>query len=210
MLGKKHWLLAFFFLLASSLSLFAQEEGNTESESKSESESEETEKASDEYPYPAFRSEEYKEFVPKRRQDQQDKFLDRKYNYPAKPRDKWEIGLDAGLLMVSGDIKTGFTDWKAGDKFHTKLGFGGHIRRSFGYVFSLRGNFMMGSTWGRNWQAAQGWSFSSIDPTYHPNGALSGSTRYDEYNDDPRPTTLTLLPIQAEMCFTTTKLIFVS
>lgn len=188
MLGKKHWLLAFFFLLASSLSLFAQEEGNTESESKSESESEETEKASDEYPYPAFRSEEYKEFVPKRRQDQQDKFLDRKYNYPAKPRDKWEIGLDAGLLMVSGDIKTGFTDWKAGDKFHTKLGFGGHIRRSFGYVFSLRGNFMMGSTWGRNWQAAQGWSFSSIDPTYHPNGALAGSSRYDEYNEDgPTP-----------------------
>lgn len=187
MLGKKHWLLAFFILFASSVSLFAQEEGNTESEEGTSTEAEE-EKSSDEYPYPSFRSEEYKDFVPKRRQDQQDKFLDRKYNYPAKPRDKWEIGIDAGLLMVSGDVKTGFTDWKAGDKFHTKLGFGGHIRRSFGYVFSLRGNFMMGSTWGRNWQAAQGWSYSSIDPTYHPNGALGGSSLYDEYNEDgPTP-----------------------
>lgn len=179
MLGKKHLLFSLLFLFACSTAILAQDDEDTSSKS------EDTEATdSNEYPYPAATTEEYKDYVSKKRQDQHDKFLDGKYNYPARPRDKWEIGINAGLLMVSGDVKTGFLDWSAGGNFHPKLGFGGHIRRSFGYVFSLRANFMAGTTWGRNWQGAQGWAYSSVDDTFIPNKALSGGGNYDQFNDD--------------------------
>ncbi len=161
MSNKKHLLFTFLFLLLSSFSvqILAQDDD-----------------AADEYPYPEVRSEEYKEFVPEKRHDQQDKFMDRKYNFPAKPRHKWEIGLNAGLLMVSGDVKA-----------RPGFGVGGHIRRAFGYTFSLRGSIMMGETTGRNWQGTQGWARSSLGDGHVPNQALAGNSLYDPFNDQKTP-----------------------
>jgi len=129
------------------------------------------------YPYPAANTEEYKDFVPKRRHDQQDKFIDGNYNFPAKPRDKWELGINGGLLMVSGDVKAR-PGWAVG----------GHIRKSFGYVFSLRGQFTFGSTTGQNWQGTQGWARSSLNDNHIPNISLSGSDIYDDINGGPGTT----------------------
>lgn len=177
MLRKKHLLLALLFLLIGSTSLLAQDEKSA-SEEKSEQPSS-TEQGDDDYPYPSIRSEEYKDFVPKKRQDQQDKFLDRKYNFPAKPRDKWELGLNGGLVMISGDVKA-----KPG------FGLGLSIRKSLGYIFSVRGGFMFGQSTGRNWQPTIGWSEASIDerdPGFIPNKALAGtlsSPYYDGLNEE--------------------------
>ena len=130
MLSKKQLFFALLFLVFGAFSLAAQEESesSTKSEKSKKSKSEATE-SNDDYPYPSFRSEEYKDFVRKRRHDQQDKFMDNKYTHPARPRDKWEIGLTGGLLMISGDVKA-----------RPGWGVGGTIRKSLGYVFSLRGN----------------------------------------------------------------------
>ncbi len=157
-MSNKNLLFTFLFLLLSSFSiqLLAQDDD-----------------AADDYPYPEVRSEEYKEFVPEKRHDQQDKFMDRKYNFPAKPRHKWELGLNGGLVMVSGDIKA-----------RPGFGIGGHIRRAMGYSFSLRGSFMAGEATGRNWQGTQGWARSSLGDGHIPNQALAGNSLYDEFNTD--------------------------
>ncbi len=169
MLSKRHLLFTLLFIMLGYIPLLAQDDG-------------------DDYPYPPFRSEEYSDFVSSKKQDQQDKFLDRKYNFPSRPKDKIEVGISIGPLLVSGDVKTGLGShgWSASGNFSPKIGIGGHVRKSLGYVFSLRGNFMMGSTWGRNWQWTRGWSESSInfDPYFIPNKSLAGSAYYDDYNED--------------------------
>ena len=180
MLSKKHLLFLFVFLLVGSVAAFAQD--------GDEAAAEDTDKKA--YPYPAATSEEYKDFVPKKRHDQQDKFIDGKYNFPAKPRDKWELGLNVGALLVSGDVKTGLGKWSASGNFAPKAGIGLHIRKSFGYVMSMRVSAMAGTTWGQNWQSTYGWAQSSIGTT-PPNRALAGTINgtdlYAPYNDARTP-----------------------
>jgi OOP family OmpA-OmpF porin len=168
MFSKRHLLFIWVFLLAGAVTLFAQDEKKDDSGSGESKEGTTEDSGSDDgdgYPYPSFRSEDYKQYVPKSRQDQQDKFMDNKYNFPARPRDKWEIGLNGGLMMISGDVKA-----KPG------WGVGLHVRKSLGYLFSLRLAGMFGSTKGQNWQPTDGWD------AY--NQALMGNTVYDKYNAD--------------------------
>ena len=173
MQSKKLLLVALcFFLFASSVHTYAQDDAaKDEQKAEDSDESSEGEEVKGAYPYPAYNDEEYKNFVPKGRQDQQDKFMDRKYNFPARPRDRWEIGIDVGSLLVSGDIKTGLAGKATDGKVN--LGYGAHIRKSFGYIFSMRANFMMGTAYGQNWQGTQGWN-RSIDTNHTPNIALGG------------------------------------
>jgi OmpA-OmpF porin, OOP family len=65
-------------------------------------------------------------------------------NFPAnKPSDMWELGLHVGYFAIGGDTpaKLPFA------------GFGGGIslRKSLGYTFSLRGDFMYGRTYGQDY-----------------------------------------------------------
>jgi hypothetical protein len=69
------------------------------------------------------------------------------YNYPAKPRNMWEIGVKAGLFTISGDVTP-----------QPGLGYGLHIRKAFGYLFSLRLNYMEGKGRGLNWLPSGGYS----------------------------------------------------
>ncbi|HEX2532202.1 MAG TPA: hypothetical protein VHK69_00625, partial [Chitinophagaceae bacterium] len=62
------------------------------------------------------------------------------YNFPAKPRNQWEIGVKGGLFNVSGDVASQIAP-----------GFGLHIRKALGYVFSLRLEYMYGIGRGLNW-----------------------------------------------------------
>ena len=73
---------------------------------------------------------------------QHNEFLNNAYPYPAKPRNQWEIGVKGGLFSVSGDVRS----------IVPTGGFGIHIRKALGYVFSIRGEY----TWGR----AKGLNFS--------------------------------------------------
>lgn len=190
MLRGKHLLFSLLLVFLASATVFAQDGGDkkdkkkkekTEKVKKEKKEKEEKVKEEkvkvslDEYPYPEVTEDEYKEFVKEKNQEQQDKFLDGKYGYPAKPRHQTEIGIDVGPLWISGDVKA-----KKIGSIIPGFGVGGHIRRSFGYVFSIRGNFMMGTTHGANWQGSQGWSVDRLK-----NEALSGnSTMYSQFNEE--------------------------
>jgi outer membrane protein OmpA-like peptidoglycan-associated protein/opacity protein-like surface antigen len=79
--------------------------------------------------------------IPASRAAQQNEFLNNQYNYPAKPRSQWELGVKAGEFHVNGDV-----NWLP------NFGFGGHVRKSLGYAFSLRLEYMHGIGKGLSWQ----------------------------------------------------------
>ena len=71
--------------------------------------------------------------IPDRRMPQHTEFLNGTYNFPAKPRNQWEIGLKVGSFKVGGDLPTKLSP-----------GFGVHVRKAFGYIFSLRLEYLYG------------------------------------------------------------------
>ena len=82
--------------------------------------------------------------VPGKRMPQHSEFLNGTYNFPAKPRNQWEIGLKVGAFNVSGDIPSQLA-------FPS---FGVHVRKAFGYIFSMRLEYMYGTGKGRTFNPA--------------------------------------------------------
>ena len=122
--------------------------------------------------------------IPSKRLGQHNEFLNNQYHFPAKPRDQWELGLKVGNFHVNGDVPAQLP----------MPGFGLHVRKSLGYVFSLRAEYMYGIGRGVNWKArtagfAQHWR----DAGYGP-----GSRVFDNYR-----TTVQDLSLQAVASFNT-------
>ncbi len=69
--------------------------------------------------------------IPAKRVPQHNEFLNNAYPFPAKPRNEWEIGIKGGLPFGSTDVRY----------WGPTGGFGLHVRKALGYVFSLRGEF---------------------------------------------------------------------
>src|ERR671932_668046 len=44
--------------------------------------------------------------VPSRRMPQHTEFMNGTYNFPAKPRNQWELGIKAGVFTISGDVSS--------------------------------------------------------------------------------------------------------
>ncbi len=82
--------------------------------------------------------------IPSKRMPQHTEFLNGTNNFPAKPRNQWEIGIKAGLVNVSGDIPSVITP----------LSGGLHVRKAFGYVFSMRLEYLYGRAKGLNWKSS--------------------------------------------------------
>ena len=56
--------------------------------------------------------------IPASRAAQQSEFLNNQYNYPAKPRSQWELGVKVGEFHINGDVSP-----------VPNIGFGGHLRK---------------------------------------------------------------------------------
>ncbi len=69
--------------------------------------------------------------IPSKRLPQHNEFLQNAYPFPAKPRNQWEVGVKGGLPFGSTDVRY----------WGPTGGFGIHVRKAIGYVFSLRGEF---------------------------------------------------------------------
>ncbi len=76
---------------------------------------------------------------------QQNEFWNGSYNFPAKPRNMWEVGVSGGMFSVSGDVSA---------KIPT-LGFSAHVRKAFGYIFSMRLQYLNATGKGMNWLSSQ-------------------------------------------------------
>jgi outer membrane protein OmpA-like peptidoglycan-associated protein len=102
--------------------------------------------------------------VPSRRMPQQTEFMQGTYNFPAKPRSMWEVGVKVGSFAVSGDIPAKLPG----------VGFGAHIRKAIGYVFSLRLQYMYAIGKGLNWNASSNyvnnpaWTSNGYTPATSP------------------------------------------
>jgi outer membrane protein OmpA-like peptidoglycan-associated protein len=79
--------------------------------------------------------------IPTKRQPQHNEFLNNAYAYPAKPRNQIEVGVKFGTVLMSSDVPAVFPTF----------GFGAHIRKAFGYIFSMRLEYMNGTAKGLNW-----------------------------------------------------------
>ncbi|HMO33248.1 MAG TPA: OmpA family protein [Lacibacter sp.] len=79
--------------------------------------------------------------VPKSGKSQHSEFLQNQYPFPAKPRNQWEVGLSVGNVFISGDVNTRMPNW----------GWGAHVRKAMGYVFSARLAYSGGVATGMNW-----------------------------------------------------------
>ncbi len=72
--------------------------------------------------------------ISKKHLPQHNEFINNMYNFPARPRDMWEVGVSIGNFMINGDV----------NPVLPSFGFAVHARKSLGYAFSLRAQYMYG------------------------------------------------------------------
>ncbi|HTB51277.1 MAG TPA: hypothetical protein VK718_00775 [Ferruginibacter sp.] len=83
--------------------------------------------------------------IPASRMPQQNEFWNNTYNFPAKPRNMWEVGASLSTITISGDVPIRFPTF----------GFEVHVRKALGYIVSLRLQYVNGIAEGLSWQAAE-------------------------------------------------------
>lgn len=91
-------------------------------------------------------------YIPGFRLNQQRRYLNHQYAFPAKPRNMWEIGIGAGLYNILGDVSTTML-WRGGG-----YGFHAHVRKAWGYTWSTRLQYMYG--------LGKGMDYSYSSPEY--------------------------------------------
>ena len=108
-----------------------------------------------------------------------------KSQFPGRPRDWWQLGIGGGSFLISGDVKPAF-GWGASV----------HLRKSIGYVFSLKLEYMFGQASGINYAASNLFAFPNVDPftitssagniiqpgQYGPNDAFYANYKIDQHH----------------------------
>jgi outer membrane protein OmpA-like peptidoglycan-associated protein len=89
--------------------------------------------------------------VPSRRMPQHTEFMNGTYNFPAKPRNQWEIGIKGGLFTISGDVPAKLPSF----------GGGIHVRKAFGYLFSMRLEYMYANGKGLQWKPSTNYHYNT-------------------------------------------------
>ena len=88
--------------------------------------------------------------IPSKRMPQHTEFMNGSYNFPAKPRNQWEIGLKIGAFNIAGDVPSLFPS----------PGFGIHVRKAMGYIFSMRLEYMYGIGKGLHFRQSTNYSLN--------------------------------------------------
>ena len=82
--------------------------------------------------------------ISSKKMPQQNEFWNNTYNFPAKPRNMWEVGVSGGTFNIIGDVSSRLSP-----------GFAVHVRKAFGYVFSLRLQYLYGQGKGQSYLASE-------------------------------------------------------
>lgn len=172
MIKKKYLLLSGLFALLAAGPAFAQESGNTTGGSSTGA----TFGSRD----MTYRGESYDvldtSYVPGRRMEQHRKFLNHQTNFPAKPRNMWELGVSFGLYNISSDVPS-LLLWN-----HGGYGLGAHVRKALGYVGSVRLDYNYGIGKGLAFQPSSGFAFDPAwnGTNYHNTGlGYAGNVFYN-------------------------------
>jgi hypothetical protein len=109
--------------------------------------------------------------VPGSRMKQHRKFLNHQYNFPAKPRNMWELGVAGGMYNISGDVPS-LNLWQRGG-----FGFSAHVRKALGYLFSVRLDYNYGNGKGLGFLPSSGFGYNSAwNGTRNPNANYGDPT----------------------------------
>ena len=105
--------------------------------------------------------------------EQNQKWRVGEYNYSAKPKNAWELGIHLGSFFIDGDV----------DENIPNLGFGLHLRKAIHYVFSLRADFFYGQAKGLE---SQPWTHSSrggglVESEYRPYAGTDNGLWFPSY-----------------------------
>ena len=104
--------------------------------------------------------------IPASRMAQHSEFLNNQYSFPSKPRSQWEVGVKVGAPSVSGDIASNYPNF----------GFGLHVRKSLGYLLSIRGEYVRGTATGLDWKG--NYNYASNTAWAGTNGYLGNRRSY--------------------------------
>ena len=97
--------------------------------------------------------------IPASRMPQQNEFWNNTYNFPAKPRNMWEVGASLATITISGDVPSVFPTF----------GFEVHVRKALGYIVSLRLQYVNGVSKGLAWQPSDNYQKNTAwNSTYNP------------------------------------------
>lgn len=77
-------------------------------------------------------------YYPKSRAKQFHRYMEHLEAFPPKPRNMWEVGLGGGLYNIAGNIPS-LMLWQKGGG-----GLSMHVRKSLGYIFSMRFQYIYG------------------------------------------------------------------
>ena len=83
--------------------------------------------------------------ISKKGMTQQNEFWNGTSNFPAKPRNMWEVGASIGMFTISGDVSV---------RPFTFPNFEVHVRKAFGYIFSMRLQYLNATGQGMNYTPA--------------------------------------------------------
>jgi OOP family OmpA-OmpF porin len=86
----------------------------------------------------------------KKKMTQYRKYMNHESFFPPKPNNQWEIGVNAGLLNVFGDV-TSKMPWNA-TSFGDAVGYGVTVRKALGYYLSARFQYMHGRATGMDYR----------------------------------------------------------
>src|SRR5258707_9662982 len=98
--------------------------------------------------------------IPTRRLAQHNEFLNNAYPFPAKPRNEWEIGIKGGYTYGITDIP----------KWGPTGGFGIHVRKALGDVFSLRAEYDWIRLRGLSYQPTNAYGKNPVLASYYGSG----------------------------------------
>ena len=88
--------------------------------------------------------------IPPSRLAQHNEFVNNQYNFPAKPRSQWEIGVKFGSPTMGSDV----------DALNPNFGVGVHVRKALGYLVSVRGEVFTGTAKGLSTQENYNYIFN--------------------------------------------------
>lgn len=98
--------------------------------------------------------------IPAKRSAQQKEFDNNTYPYPPKPRDRWELGVKGGIPLAGTNVRY----------WGPTGGFGVHLRKSLGYIFSIRAEYDWMRMRGLNWLPSLSWQKNPVLSSYYTPG----------------------------------------
>ncbi|MFN8309420.1 MAG: OmpA family protein [Chitinophagales bacterium] len=97
----------------------------------------------------------------KKKEAQQKAFVNHKYNYPARPKDQWELGINFGSMQISGDLNSDPIINKGKGFPLSSVGLGISVRKALSYYFSVRFGYNFGIAYGHNWMSTANVAFDN-------------------------------------------------